>query len=173
MPERPEDKAAEACDQASKSARKREMLHRQAVGESLVALSDQQLSRIPIANERLLAAIQECRKIRSNSARKRQLQFIGKLMRTVDPEPIELALRTLHETRRQDARAFHELENLRDDILAAGPGGVELATARFPAADRRQLRQLILQHKREMERAEKPAASRRLFRYLRELQENQ
>ena len=173
MPERTKDETTRTSDPPSKSARKREMLHLQAVGESLLALNDQQLFRMPIENEDLLAAIRECRDIRSNSARKRQLQYIGKLMRTVDPAPIELALQTLHDARRQDTRAFHELEALREDILAAGPGGVELATARFPAADRQRLRQLILQHNRETERGDPPAARRKLFRYLRELQENQ
>jgi ribosome-associated protein len=173
MPELPQDENAPAGNPPSKSARKRQMLHLQAVGESLLALSDQQLSLIPIDNEQLLAAIRDCRSIRSNTARKRQLQFIGKLMRTVDPVPIEEALQSLHNARRRDTRAFQELEKLREDILAAGPGGVELATARFPAADRQQLRQLVLQHAREVERAAPPAASRKLFRYLRELQENQ
>ena len=62
-------------------------------------------------------------------------------------------------------------EQLREDILAAGVNGVELATARWPQADRQQLRQLVLQHQRELQRDKPPAASRKLFRYLRELQE--
>jgi ribosome-associated protein len=51
-------------------------------------------------------------------------------------------------------------------------GGVELAVKRFPAADRQQLRQLVLQHQREIERHKPPTASRKLFRYLKELQES-
>jgi ribosome-associated protein len=53
----------------------------------------------------------------------------------------------------------------------AGLSGVELAIARWPEADRQQLRQLVLQHQREIQRGKPPAASRKLFRYLRELQE--
>ena len=105
-----------------------------------------------------------------NSARKRHLQFIGKLMRSVDPAPIERALQTMHEARQNNAEAFHQLEQLRDDILAQGPGGVELAMGRWPQADRQQLRQLVLQHQREQQRSKPPAASRKLFGYLRELQ---
>jgi len=77
----------------------------------------------------------------------------------------------LHKTQQQNAVAFHQLEQLREDILAAGVGGVELAVMRFPAADRQQLRQLALQHQREIERNKPPSASRKLFRYLKELQQ--
>lgn len=155
----------------SKSALKRQMLALQALGESLLDLNDKQLARIPIDDERLLQALRETRQIRSNSARRRHLQLIGKLMRDIDAEPIERALNAIHQARRQTTDAFHELEQLREDILAAGPAGVELALARWPQADRQQLRQLILQHQRELQRNKPPAASRKLFRYLRELQE--
>lgn len=155
----------------SKSERKRQMLALQSMGESLVELSDKQLAHIPIADEQLVLAIAECRQIRSNSARKRQLQFIGKLMRGIDVAPIEQALQTLYESRQKSTNSFHQLEALRDDILAAGPAGVDLAMNRWPQADRQQLRQLVLQHQREQQRAKPPAASRRLFSYLKELQE--
>ena len=155
----------------SKSEVKRRMLALQELGESLLALNDKQLARIPIADERLLQAVREARRIRSNSAHRRHLQLIGKLMRDIDPEPIERALRAMHQAQREDTDAFHRLEQLRADILAAGPAGVELATARWPQADRQQLRQMVLQHQRETQRGKPPAASRKLFRYLRELQE--
>jgi ribosome-associated protein len=147
------------------------MLGLQATGESLVELNDKQLAKIPIDNEQLLSAIRECRQMRSNSARKRHLQFIGKLMRNIDPAPIEQALLTLHKSRQQSAVAFQQLEQLREDILAVGADGVELAIARFPQADRQQLRQLVLQHQRELQRHKPPTASRKLFRYLKELQD--
>ncbi|CAA0110366.1 Uncharacterised protein [Halioglobus japonicus] len=163
----------EIDDAPSKSALKREMHRLQAMGESLVDLNDSQLERIPVDDDRLLSAIRECRQIRSNSARKRHLQFIGKLMRNIDPAPIEQALQALYTTRQQNAAAFHQLEQLRTDILAEGITGVELAVARFPNADRQHLRQLLLQHGRETKRHKPPAASRKLFAYLRELQDAQ
>jgi len=171
MPEYREDESRVAEEPPSKSARKRHMLGLQAMGESLVGLSDKQLAQIPIDNEQLLSAIRECRQLRSNSAHKRHLQLIGKLMRNIDPAPIEQALSILHKSQRQSAVAFHQLEQLREDILAAGVGGVELAMMRFPAADRQQLRQLVLQHQREIERNKPTSASRKLFRYLKELQQ--
>ena len=104
--------------------------------------------------------------------RKRHLQFIGKLMRDVDPEPLQAALDELHRPSQQRNDAFHAIEALRDELLARGPEGVDIVLARWPQADRQQLRQLLLQHQREQQRGKPPAASRKLFRYLRELMEN-
>lgn len=172
MPEYNDDSAAESeFDGPSKSALKRQMTALQQLGESLTKLSDKQLGRIPIADERLLEAIHESRQIRSHSARRRHLQLIGKLMRKIDPEPIQKAMQALDQTQRDNAESFHELERLRDEILTAGLPGVELAAARWPETDRQQLRQLVLQHQRELQRGKPPTASRKLFRYLRELQE--
>lgn len=170
MPEQWDDDGV-ANEPPSKSARKRHMLSLQAIGESLLELSDKQLARIPIADERLATAIRECRQIHSKSARKRHLQYIGKLMRDIDPAPIEQALQDLRHSRQRSTDAFHELEQLRADILAGGVEGIELAMARFGQADRQHLRQLVLQHQREVQREQPPAASRKLFRYLKDLQD--
>ncbi|MEZ5573631.1 MAG: ribosome biogenesis factor YjgA [Halioglobus sp.] len=172
MPDFLEEEGLERDDAPSKSARKRHMLALQAIGESLLNLSEKQLAQIPIDDERLLATVREARLIHSKSARKRHLQFIGKLMRDIDPAPIEQALRQLDNVRQQHADAFHQLEQLRAAVLEAGPGGVELVMTRYPAADRQQLRQLVLQHQREAEKNKPPAASRKLFRYLKELQQD-
>jgi ribosome-associated protein len=172
MPEYQDSDSAEVeFEGPSKSALKRQMTALQELGESLTRLSDKQLRQIPIADDRLLEAIHEAREIRSNSAKRRHLQLIGKLMRKTDPQPIQDALRALDQTHRSNTAAFHELEQLRDEILEAGVTGVELATSRWAQADRQQLRQLVLQHQRELQRSKPPAASRKLFRYLRELQE--
>lgn len=154
----------------SKSARKREMHALQAMGETLVQLTEKQLKQIEITDENLMEAILECRNIRSNSARKRHLQYIGKLMRKTDISAIEAGLASLHHTKTVSNDAFHEIETLRDEMLAQGPSGVEIALAKFPDADRQHLRQLLLQHQRETSKDKPPAAGRKLFRYLKELQ---
>jgi ribosome-associated protein len=164
------DDSLDHDDPPSKSARKRHMLSLQALGESLLDLNDKQLAQIPIDDERLLTAVREARLIRSKNARKRHLQFIGKLMRDIDPEPIQEALAQLDNARQQSTTAFHRMEELRATVLEAGLSGVELVMARFPTADRQQLRQLVLQHQKEMEQQKPPAASRKLFRYLKDLQ---
>jgi len=173
MPERDDTTTAqgEPWEGPSKSELKRRMHALQQLGETLTGLSDKQLQQVPIDNERLLQTIREARAIRSHSARRRHLQLIGKLMREVDPEPIEQALQAMDRAHRDQTEVFHQLEQLRDDMLAAGPDGVELATQRWARADRQQLRQLLLQHQRETRGGNPPAASRKLFRYLRELRE--
>lgn len=155
----------------SKSALKRQMLALQRLGEALLELNDKQLAQIPVTDEQLLLALRETRQIRSNSARKRHLQYIGKLMRHIDPQPIERALQAMHQGHRKNTETFHQLEQLRDDILAAGITGVEQVIARWPQAERQHVRQLVLQHQRELKLNKPPAANRKLFRYLRELQE--
>ena len=155
----------------SKSELKRQMHARQQLGESLLQLNEKQLAEIPIEDEQLLEALAECKRIRSNSARKRHLQYIGKLMRGIDPEPIEAALAAIYQPQLEATQAHHELEALRDDVLAAGVSGVEVVMQRFPDADRQHLRQLVLQHQKEMRAQKPPAASRKLFRYLRDLQQ--
>ena len=173
MPERNrgDGAPAEASELPSKSELKRRMLALQQLGESLAALGDRDLARIPIEDARLLTAITEVRGIRSNSARRRHLQYIGKLMRDIDPAPLQRALDQLHAAHRHSTDAFHRLEQLREEVLAAGVAGVERVLSEWPDADRQQLRQLILQHQREQKRGSPPTASRKLFQYLRQLQE--
>jgi ribosome-associated protein len=156
----------------SKSELKRQMTALQAIGESLVALSEKQLAQIPVGDERLLLAIRETRRIKSNNARRRHMQFIGKLMRDIDPEPITTALTTMQTRKQAQTDAFHALEQLRDEVLAGGLQGVELVMARWDTADRQQLRQLVLQHQREIKKGKPPAASRKLFKYLHSLKEH-
>jgi ribosome-associated protein len=165
------DLAPEEWEGPSKSALKRRMLALQELGETLVGLSEKQLGKVPIADERLLEVIREARAMRSLGARRRHLQLIGKLMRDIDAAPIESALQDMDRQRQGEADAFHRLEQLRDEVLAAGVAGTELVAGRWPQADRQQLRQLILQHQRDAARGAAPTASRKLFRYLRELQE--
>ena len=167
-----DDLAPDEWDGPSKSALKRRMLALQELGETLVSLSEKQLGKVPIADDRLMEVIREARAMRSHGARRRHLQLIGKLMRDIDAGPIENALREMDRQRRGNADAFHRLEQLRDEVLAAGVAGTELVAGRWPGADRQQLRQLILQYQRDNERGKPPTASRKLFRYLRQLQEN-
>jgi ribosome-associated protein len=154
----------------SKSARKREMTARQDLGEALCELSDKELARIPIEDEDLLTAIQETTRIKHHSALRRHRQYIGKLMRRVDPEPLQQALDALYQSRQDDSRQFKELEALRDQLLRDGDRALPVVLDRFPMAERQPLRQLVRDAQKEREAGKPPAASRRLFRYLRELQ---
>jgi ribosome-associated protein len=156
----------------SKSARKREMTARQELGEALCGLSERELARIPIEDEDLLAAIHESQRIRHHSAQRRHRQFIGKLMRRIDPAPLQAALDALHRERRGAAEAQHELEALRDALIDRGDAALNSVLERFPHADRQRLRQLLREARNERDAQTAPKASRRLFRYLRELRES-
>jgi ribosome-associated protein len=158
-------------DGPSKSALKRQMTALQKIGEQLVALSPRELKTIPIDDDALLLAIEETHRIRSNSARRRHLQYIGKLMRKLDAGPIEAALAELYQRQRGENDAFHELESLRDRLIDEGPGALEVVLERFPDTDRQHLRQLLRQHQREVSRGKPTAAKRKIFKYLRELSE--
>ena len=78
----------------SKSQRKKEVHALQDLGVELVALSDERLAALELP-ERLRDAVLEARHITAREARRRQLQYIGKLMRQVDAEPIRAALAAL------------------------------------------------------------------------------
>lgn len=153
----------------SKSAVKRALSALQDMGAQLVQLSDRELARMPIEDETLARAIAEARRIRSNSASKRQLQYIGKLMRRIDAEPLARALADLHQQKRQDTDAFHQLEILRDALLADGPQAIGQVLEMFPGADRQHLRQLLRQHQKEVSNDKPGRAARKIFQYLREL----
>jgi ribosome-associated protein len=155
----------------SKSALKRQMTALQKLGQQLVGLSEAELSRIPIESEQLLHAIDEARRIRSNSAKRRQMQYIGKVMRNIDAQPIEKALADMHQQRQYSAETFHQLEQFRDQLQAEGMAAIEAVMLRFPAADRQHLRQLVRSQQREAAAGKPPAANRKIFKYLRELAE--
>ncbi|MFT4769912.1 MAG: ribosome-associated protein [Glaciecola sp.] len=154
----------------SKSARKREMTALQELGEALCALSPRELKKIPIDDEDLHAAIEESSRIRQNSAMRRHRQYIGKLMRRIDPEPLQRALDALYQSRKDKTLLFQELEVLRDTLISDGDQALGQVIDKHPEADRQQLRQLIREAQKEAAADKPPAASRRLFRYLRELQ---
>ncbi|MFT6957862.1 MAG: ribosome-associated protein [Halieaceae bacterium] len=154
----------------SKSAIKRQMTALQKLGESLLELNEKQLQQIPLGSESLQTALAEAKRISSNSARKRHLQYIGKLMREIDPEPIQAAMDAIYAARSEDKDAFHQLEQLRDQLLEQGDQGIQAVIEQWPQAERQQLRQLLLQHQRELQRNKPLVASRKLFQYLRELQ---
>lgn len=154
----------------SKSAVKREMQALQELGEALVELPDGELATIPLEDP-LLEAIHTARRIKSREGRRRQLQYIGKLMRKIDVEAIHAAHQDLLHGRQLHNRQFHELEALRDRLVTTGPDSIGEVMERYPVADRQHLRQLIVAARRERDANQAPASARKLFRYLRELAE--
>jgi len=107
----------------SKSARKREQLELQQLGERLIGLSADELQALPI-DERLRDAVVAASKIRAHGALRRQKQLIGKLMRSCDPEPIRHALAARESDDRLAKRVFADAERWRDRITADGDDAI-------------------------------------------------
>lgn len=160
----------EVDEKPSKSERKREMQALQEIGEAIIKLSDGEFATIPLEGE-LLTAITLARRLKSGEGLRRQMQYVGKLMRHADTAAIQLAMQDLQNGRALHNQRFHQLEQLRDVLLADGVSAMEKVIERYPQADRQHLRQLILIAVKEREQEKPPAAARKLFRYLRELAE--
>ena len=154
----------------SKSQRKRDLDELKKLGSELLEFSDDALRQLEMS-EVLLAALRTARHITSNSARKRQMQYIGKLLKEEDADPLINAVNARHHQHATHTREFHKLEELRDKLIREGDSALADVLALFPRADRQHLRKLVRQARKELETKQPPHASRLLFRALRELQE--
>jgi len=152
----------------SKSQRKREAKALQDLGARLTALSDEQLRRLSLPDE-LYEAVRLAQRIRERGGRKRQLQYLGKLLRSLDAAPIQERLAALQLQHREAAAEFHRLERWRDRLIDEGDAALEAFLQEHPQADRQHLRQLIRNARAERDRQAPPKAARTLFRYLRDL----
>ncbi len=152
----------------SKSQRKREMIALQELASELVKLSTKDLAKIPMPDE-LLEAVNLARSLTSRGAMRRQRQYLGKVMRHLDPEPIKIALEQIKQTGTQSTSQLHQTERWRDRIIEEGQSALNEFSAQHPQADRQQLRQLMMNSRKEREHARPPKSARTLFRCLREI----
>ena len=105
----------------------------------------------------------------STEAKRRQLQFIGKLMRSADTDAIQQTLDLQNSGSNLAKKQFHKLEFWRDRMINEGDSALTEAINEFPEIDRHQARQLIRQAQKELSQQKPPAASRKLFKYLKDL----
>ena len=153
----------------SKTEMKTDMEALQKLGEELVTLKPSVLEKFPLSED-LALAIQDAQRFK-NEAKRRQLQYIGKLMRNIDPEPIQAALDKVRNKHSQATAELHKLEQLRDRIVEEGDAAISEVMEMYPEADRQRLRQLARQANKE-KKANKPAkAFREIFRILKELKQ--
>src|SRR5690242_16483777 len=103
-------------DIPSKTQRKREMHELQDLGAELVALNDSQLATIELP-ERLLDAVLDARRMTKFEAKRRQLQYIGKIMRSIDPEPIRERIDAFKASSRAHTARLHLIERWRARLL--------------------------------------------------------
>jgi ribosome-associated protein len=157
-------------EEKSKSQVKREMHALLELGRELVNLPKEQFAKIELPEE-VCDAIIEARNIHSHGAHKRQLQYIGKRLRSVDAEHIREQIDTLEGHSKQAAAALHHVERWRDQLLDEGDGALEALVSEFPNTDRQYLRQLIRNAQKEKKENKPPKSARALFQYLRGLME--
>ncbi len=153
----------------SKSEIKRDAEALKKLGVELVNLSKNEIAKIPL-DEDLLYAIELAQKIKKEGYR-RQIQYIGKLLRSRDIEPITLALDKLKNRHNQQIALFHRLEKLRDELIETGDA--ESIMELFPSADRQQLRTLARLAKKELTANKPPKTARQIFQYLKDLSETE
>lgn len=156
-------------ERPSKSARKRESDELQALGEALIELSQSELDALPLP-EALRDAVMLARRITAHGGLYRQKQYIGKLMRKIDAEPIRAALAAKRDRERAEALRFRRIEQWRDRLMTDGPDALEHleAEARQPI-DRKALTGLLNRARSERASGGPPHASRELFRALRDI----
>lgn len=153
----------------SRTAIKKEMEALQALGLQIVELSDKYLTRIPLEGK-LAEAIQEARGMKHREGRRRQLQFIGKLMRDAENiEDIKLAYDRVMNIGQENNKLQQQAEQWRDRLLKGSNDALQAFVGEFPDSDIQHLRQLIRNSQKELSQQKPPASARKLFRYIREM----
>jgi ribosome-associated protein len=151
----------------SKTKIKKQMHELRDLGKELTELGKDQLAQLDIP-ENLRDALREMKSINKFGAQRRQIQYIGKLMRDVDPAPILAKLDAWKGKSQHHVAYMHQLERWRDRLLESDAALTELLSA-HPQADAQRLRTLIRNAQKEMEAQKPPKNFREIFQVLREI----
>jgi ribosome-associated protein len=152
----------------SKSQRKRDARVLFELGLKLVAMSSKELSALPIETD-LREAIDLARSIKAHVARKRQVQFVAKMMRNRDVQAIQEALDAQELEARQMTVRHHRVEAWRDRLLKEGDDALAVFLSSVDTTEIQTLRHLVRNARKEQERNKPPATARKLFKLLREM----
>jgi ribosome-associated protein len=153
----------------SKTRRKQQMDELQALGEELVTLSPERLKKIELP-ENLRDAVSAAQRLtRPDEARRRQMQYIGRLMRDAEVEPIRAALALLRGESASETAKLHRLERWRTELLADEKALHEIAD-RYPGVDLQHLRSLRRAALKEAEQTKAPRSARAIFQFLKDLE---
>jgi ribosome-associated protein len=158
----------DSAERKSKSQVKRDLKALQKIGERLVGLPPSQREKITMSDE-LREALEFAAAVKKHEARRRQIKYIGVLLRHEDAESIAADLEDIEGEQRREARAFHRIEKRRDELINDTAANLDEVVNRFPDSDRQHLMQLIRNARKERELGRPPKSARALFRYLREL----
>ncbi len=148
----------------SKSEIKRDAEHLKQLGANLIALNATHLEKIPL-DDNIREAILLAQRLKLE-ARRRQIQYIGKLLRNVDPAPIQEALDKVENRHNQQLALLHKLELIRDQLVSQGDVALNPLLDDYPELDRQHLRNLIRAAQKEKEANKPPKNYREIFQYL-------
>ena len=148
----------------SRSQKKRDSTALQKLGEELAQLSVSQLKDVPLTPD-LREALTELARIRDKEGRRRQMQYLGRLMREADGEAIRTAVEAVKLGQTRANQTFHHAERLRDALLQVGEAAQDELLQAWPA-EREDLRALVRAAQEEKRHAAPPKAARELFRRL-------
>ncbi len=155
-------------DEFVSKTRKKETMHElQALGTALTELSRDQLKKMDLPED-LHAAVLDWHRFTAREAKRRQLQYIGRLMRNTDPEPIQAGLALVRGQSAAETARMHRLERLRERLLEDEKTLHEIAET-WPGADLTHLRSLRRAALKEKETAKPPKNYRLIFQFLKEL----
>jgi len=154
----------------SKSQRKRDMTALQKLGGQLVEQSVERIQKAPLPED-LRNAVLECQRIKNHEGRRRQLQYIGKLMRKLQDNEVDAIKQQMESWKgrsKADTALLHAVENQRAQLLEH-PNALTDFLSRFPQANSQQLRTLIRNAKKEQAENKPPKAFRELYRQIKEM----
>jgi ribosome-associated protein len=161
----------EEYERPSKSELKRQSNALQELGAELIAAPRDRVKRVPMPED-VRDAILECQTITNHEGRRRQLQYVGKKMRTLDPEEVALIQKTIDSWKgasKSETASLHAIERARDRLLADDKALTELL-AKHDHLDAQQLRTLIRNARKEQAEQKPPKAYREIFQILKSLQ---
>ena len=154
----------------SRSEKKRRSTAIQKIGEELASFPITAIRSFNLPAD-LLHEYEELHKITKHEAKRRKMQYIGKMLRDVDIEPIRLRIEEVREGKAAQSADFHHLERLRDRLVQNDKEAMEYVVETYAEVDIQKLRQLMRNAKKELEKQKPPKSSKALFRYLRELEQ--
>ena len=157
-------KGSRAVDRPSKTRLKKDSASLQALGEALIDLPPETLEDLQLP-DRLNEALSDARRIRKHEALRRQRQYIGRLMRDVDPAPIREFLQSRDTGQKEGTRLFHAAETWRQKLID-GTGDTVTACVESLGVDRRELEGVLSDLRRAPSQPLRKTASHRLFRLL-------
>jgi ribosome-associated protein len=166
------DEFEQKYDRPSKSQLKREMTALQELGEELVSQPKERVMRVPMPED-VREVILECQKIKDHEGRRRQMQYVGKKMRTLEEDEIAAIQKVIDSWKgasKAETAAMHALERRREKLLADDKALTELKE-QHPDVDVQQLRVLIRNARKEQAENKPPKAYREIFQILKQLQQ--